>query len=56
MTFPNMGEGGGRLGKNSHIFPFFGGDLPYIGAVPKIHLGTDGTESILHIFLSFSGR
>ena len=30
MTFPNGGEGGPRLGKNSHIFPFFLlGSVPY---------------------------
>ena len=30
MGFPNWGEGGGRHGKNSHIFPFF-----VVADVPK---------------------
>ena len=35
MGFPNRGKGGPRLGKNSHIFPFF------VAYVPKCDLGVE---------------
>ena len=44
MGFPNGGEGGGPpLGKNSHIFPFFGGgerplvESTFSGVTKKYH-------------------
>ena len=47
MSFPNRGEGEGRLGKNSHIFPFFSsGNVPFFKdyryqfCTPSIYLPT----------------